>query len=242
LVSTFAFLEYFESTPVILFWAASTIYCFVHVFLSVKYRDEGGFRSWELAQASSHEALRLSQLSLLILRAVDDEAALSLALGALGNRVTNFFIHIMERYLGLTLKAIGFVGIAWLTVYLVVAWVSLLFGPKYLYWSVDWLNSARQWLSSFLPFLNGTAFAAISLIAFSGLSKSMYGRELLFGPLTCTINSQSVPDIVTSRVRCVTLNQGRRPLRHMIYDDENCIYKIADWLEEQLGTSNTMIQ
>jgi hypothetical protein len=58
----------------------------------------------------------------------------------------------------------------------------------------------------------------------------------MMGPITCNISSHSTPDILNSRIRCVTLDPGRkRPLRHKIYEHDACVDSIVSWFDDQLN-------
>jgi hypothetical protein len=81
---------------------------YAYDFLMNALRDISGYREHDLAQRSSLQGFHRANTNALILRAVDDEAALTLALGAIGNRLANFLSDALERSAG-----IGFNVVFW---------------------------------------------------------------------------------------------------------------------------------
>lgn len=156
----------------------------------------------------------------LIIRAVDDEASLTLAAGAIANRLTNLM----------------FVSGAGLTF-----WIGTLIAPLILvqYWNHDLQDTLRNY--SAVLFYIVVAFPAIFflLLAACGVFKAVYGRELLFGALRAEINSQSVPDIA-GQIAAFTLPPVRSRnahLRHSIYDEEMVIPALVTWIHASIGPS-----
>jgi hypothetical protein len=193
-----------------------------------KYQDVR--RATTLARATSHEGLRHAAENVLILRGVDDEAALALALGAIGNRIATWAARVLERFyhylMTLWIIAIGCLGVA------------ALFTSERATADEAWLIGS---LHLFVIVLFAASVAAVLLMVLAGLFKAVYGREFLFGPIACNVSSHSVPDIIHNRVRCITLDQARkRILRHQIYDEHSCTSKIADWLDEQLHSKDNV--
>jgi hypothetical protein len=156
----------------------------------------------------------------LIIRAVDDEASLTLAAGAIANRLTNLI----------------FVSSAGLTF-----WIGTLLAPLILvqYWNEALQNALQNYSAVLFYFV--VAFPAVSflLLAVCGLFKAVYGRELLFGALRTEINSQSVPDIA-GQIAAFTLppvRSGNAHLRHSIYDEEMVIPALVTWIHASTGPS-----
>lgn len=204
--------------------------------------------------------VRLTSLSssvrkhpLLILRAVDDEASLSLAAAAIGNRIStligNWSFVIVMVLLGLVILSL--LSILFLSASATLVGVGS-FEDNFEAW-VDW------WFVHFpLRGLFGGTYASIGafvcFVAFlvaPGVFKSAYGRELLFNSQGCQINSQSAPDSIdrhsefrsdserSSWGMMVTLHQteeARRGLRHGLYGDPQCAERIAEWLQLELAS------
>jgi hypothetical protein len=154
----------------------------------------------------------------LIIRAVDDEASLTLAAGAIANRLTS-------------LMFVSGAGLAF--------WIGTLLAPVILvqYWNDDLQNTLQN--HSAVAFYVVVAFPAISflLLAACGIFKAVYGRELLFGALRVEINSQSVPDIA-GQIAAFTLPPVRSRnarLRHSIYDEEMVVPALVAWIRASIG-------
>jgi hypothetical protein len=152
---------------------------------------------------------------LLVLRAVDDEAALSLAAATIGNR----FSRLLERSSYKLSMLIRFFFISLVVLVLVLIAISF-------FWSLDQFKaSASAFMTPFLAFLQPVsdfmawafktrflqpifsfegfpAFAKDLVVAFfaflflPGVFNSAYGRELLPIFQGCEINSQSAPDSI----------------------------------------------
>jgi pimeloyl-ACP methyl ester carboxylesterase len=111
----------------------------------------------------------------LILRAIDDEAALSLAAGALTNRLSGLVIKVAQV-------------------------VMLLLGCILL--SIVTLGWHAEWAVSTIFSLNVIIWAAAAGLQ---LSRGVFGRELLFGSmLSCEVNCQQSPD-VSGEIDVITL-------------------------------------
>ena len=154
----------------------------------------------------------------LIIRAVDDEASLTLAAGAIANRLTN-------------LMFVSGAGLAF--------WIGTLIAPLILvqYWNHDLQDALRNY--SALLFYVVIAFPAVSflLLAACGVFKAVYGRELLFGALRAEINSQSVPDIA-GEIAAFTLLPVRSRnarLRHSIYEEEMVVPALVAWIHTSIA-------
>jgi hypothetical protein len=159
------------------------------------------------------DATRFGQLvsaqaqRLLVIRAIDDEASLALALGTI-------FYYVATR----TIK--------YLFAVLPIVFSLLSFMLGSLLWeSGGWLSIAA----------NVAGNALIILLGALAVSRSVHGRELAVSPMECQINTQSVPD-ATDLSRIVTLiSHGYvKSLRHGIYEHENCTRAISDWIRSQL--------
>jgi hypothetical protein len=158
-------------------------------------------------------ATRLGELTsaqrLFVIRAIDDEASLTLALGAILNYVTARSItYVLLLYL---LQALMLIPVA----LSVPAWVTMA-----LY-------------SGFVAF--GILALGIILFVMLMVSRSVHGRELAVSPMECQINTQSTPDgRGLSAIITLVRRTYVKSLRHGIYDHEDCAKAISDWVRSQL--------
>jgi ABC-type sugar transport system permease subunit len=166
------------------------------------------------ASSLSHLTRRL-QHRLLVIRAIDDEAALVLAAGAIGTRLSAAVSRLILVSSGWTLLLLIFSFPVIVAMSLILPVVS------------DRLFNVLA-LSLVILFI---APWIIPLLAVGAKSfRTVYGRELWSG-IDCEINSQSVPDVAGTHTRVITLPQwqyrGRR--RHMLYDAPECAGLIMNW-------------
>jgi hypothetical protein len=167
------------------------------------------------------EAARIGSLGsaqrLLVLRAIDDEASLTLALGTMLNYVIPNIVKI---------------GGTMLVLY-VLAW-GLLHVLGYMQYMPSWLRD------SFIGLLIGSCTITISLVGALMLSRSVHGRELALASMECQINTQSTPD-GNNLCQVVTLIPDRimlgKSLRHGIYQYDDCARVIAKWVRSQLAAN-----
>ena len=185
----------------------------------------------QLILASALPGMLSPPRSLLVLRGVDDEAALALAAGAGGARLSRVLMTMLTR---LDI-AIVWTLVALSILILVAAAVSLVLGggvgP-----AVMFLESLSLW-----------ALVAVDLIALVlvclplGLTltvlmccalKSVHGRELMHGSVVLDVVSNSVPDSL-GEVDAITLPHDRRSrqgLRHALYNHPEVPRFIVAWL------------
>jgi hypothetical protein len=157
----------------------------------------------------------MSVKRLLVVRAINDEASLLLALGTIVNY--------------LTMKTV--------TLIVIIYWIiNLLLTPHlFVEWG-SWLPEA-SWEPGWTYVVPLGAFTAI--IIFLGvvllLSRSVHGSELPIAPMECQINTQSVPDAndLSQIVTLISHGYVKSP-RHGIYEHENCARAISDWIRSQL--------
>jgi len=198
------------------------------------------------------ELVQLTSLSpsvrkhpLLILRAVDDEAALSLAAAAIGNRLSALIGLWSYRILVATM-----ILILPILIFSLLFVTGEFFGWKFL---VDFGNKVDEYFDWAMVSTKGGLISVplwamyvggfsgfIALFLAPGVCKSFFGRELLFNFQTCNINSQTTPDSIDRQSEfhlgsewgvVVTLaNESRRGLRHGLYNDPQCVERIAAWL------------
>lgn len=160
-----------------------------------------------LAEATRLEALTKLGRRLLVLRAVDDEAGMALAAGAIGNKMTSGLVLLTDRhaktlfFAACIAAAVGFVAKS----LLVVVAASVV---------------------GLMP------FAGFVLLVLAGVFRSCFGIELLFGTAFCEINSQSFPD--GSGGAAITLKAPGQTLRHSLTEDVTCPLTIAMWVNRVL--------
>ncbi len=160
-----------------------------------------------LGEVVSAQAQRL-----LIIRAIDDEASLTLALGTI-----------------LSYSIIGFIGIVG-TIIATTTFAPPFIIPRLL---------IRGWMGWKVVPLAADIMAALILILFGilVLARAVYGRELSWSPMECQINTQSTPDAIgLSKIVTLVPRTFVESLRHRIYDYEDCVKTISDWVRPQFCT------
>jgi hypothetical protein len=165
--------------------------------------------------AALENVTRLGELAsakrLLVIRAIDDEASLVLALGTILNYAT-------ERLIENLLYLFG------------VLTVVTLFGYKW------WPGVFSMWAYP----LSLAGFIVFTLLLFGALmvSRMVHGRELAISPMECQVNTQSAPDAADlSQIVTLVSRKYVKSLRHGIYEHENCASAISDWVRAQLGAA-----
>jgi hypothetical protein len=152
---------------------------------------------------------------LLIIRAIDDEASLVLALGTILNYLTRTFLH----YLTITLA--------------VITW--FFFAGR---WIVPSLGKVHD--TVFVPMAGGWGVLIILLFGMLAVARSAHGSELAVSPMECQINTQSAPDAVgLSKMVTLVRRTYVTSLRHGIYDHEDCGKEISDWVRSRLCVPTT---
>jgi pimeloyl-ACP methyl ester carboxylesterase len=166
--------------------------------------NEWGYKPDRLANSTYYRPPNRERW-LLVLRGVDDEASLSLAVGAFGNRVTNYLLQIVLPSGMDFLFAIG--GFLLSIPLLSGLWQELVWAALLL------LTASLMWLP--------------------GVFRRVFGKELLFGAWRCEVSSNSVPDLVQG-VEIVTFQHRPRDistgLRHYLHGHPDVIPKIVEWL------------
>jgi hypothetical protein len=164
---------------------------------------------------------------ILVIRAVDDEASLTLAFGAILNRLVPT----------ITFWIVG--------MFFWAACISFYYSTFKL-WMRGIPNHEDEAIGTtigralFAGILSSDWWIAVSVIAgvsyvAIALGRSLYGREMAMAPLECQINSQSAPDGAhLSKVVTLVSAERVRGLRHGIYDFDACASTIAQWACEEL--------
>jgi hypothetical protein len=155
---------------------------------------------------------------LLVIRAIDDEASLILALGAILNYITVKFIMLVYWIMA-TLPVSVLLGLIFVLIY---QRSPVNHGPT---WYIDVVGLL---CSAFIVMLFGVLAA----------SRLVHGGELAKSPMECQINTQSAPDAIDlSQIVTLIWNKYVKTLRHGIYEHDNCAHVISDWVRSQLCAS-----
>jgi hypothetical protein len=204
-----------------------------------KWRNKNTAKVDEFVERTSLSP-RVREYPILVLRAIDDEASLSLAAAAIGNRLSlalerwsyRIFLPLLILLVGVPISLIS------------IATVFQIETPLNTY-----MDQFESWWA--FPVASLLIFWPVLLLV-PGAFKSGYGRELLFNARGCEINSHSAPDSIdrqselqsasestpSSWGTVVTLHQTaevRKGLRHGLYNDPQCADRIAEWLKSELG-------
>lgn len=204
----------------------------------------------------SEELVRKSKLGfvdairLFVIRAIDDEASLTLAFGSILNRVIPKIFLLLP-----------FVGLAALLWSIASPIYFLFSGDRVLYneqdvrdWCFDVYSDACGFLEmqqleklyavffafrfSLSPLSSIVLLTGAALLFLVVLGRSVYGREMAFAPMECQISSHSSPDGINfSRVVTLPATPNRRR-RHGIYDRDDCIDEIARWIDAKCFGAN----
>lgn len=171
-------------------------------------------RPAKIADAAFYDLRKTPPARLLVLRAFDDEAALSLAAGAVATRIANLLAGKILFY-----------------PYLFIVLVSFLL-PALIPSLSDWAWSP----SAILRLIRESMYlglAALTIGIMGPMLKGVFGRELFLGAARCEISAESAPDIsdrvdVTTLNPCIFTDMIRR--RHALYDNEACRNAISEWI------------
>jgi hypothetical protein len=175
------------------------------------------------------ELVSVSAKRLLVIRAIDDEASLVLAVGTIVSYVTARVI----KYVYILLALLSVPGLISLLAKSAVGGVWLVFSFLPLRPSWTWLSGTDLSIS---PAIIQKYIASIALLVglFMG-ARAFHGRELARSPMECQINTNSTPDAKgLSGIITLVRRTYVRSLRHGIYDHEDCAKEISDWVRSQL--------
>jgi len=203
-------------------------------------------RPFTIAEETNYDSAGPHAPNLLVIRGVDDEAALALAFAAIATRINRV--------------AMGVIWILLLLFTFLLGWVDTL-AP----WVLIWLGHLDISSPSALPELHANimrpygwallaaAVSALMLVAVPALFRTWFGREFLIGAARCEVATDSVPDSTPSRI--ITLETPYyRPLpwvqverskqepsstlrmRHKIYNYPGCAPEIVRWVNEHFDS------
>lgn len=196
-----------------------------------------------LRQMSSLRAYATKSPATLVLRGVDDEAALSLSLGLIMTRLSRLLLNIITPLMLLgfavsfALRHFTYLSLP-ATLRGGLSFQSCLGPPPLGDLSPLLAEAAREYehklcIDSFIQLL--TIWAPIGLgglLLLVSLGLAAFGRELFFGTLYCEISTASAPDGKGS-IHIKTLehdSKERSRLRHKLYDNARCARTISDWI------------
>jgi len=152
---------------------------------------------------------------LLVIRAVNDEAALIMALGTIVNFLTERFILNVFTFVFPLLVGMGVIG-----------------------WQLDWLSMKSWWnVTIIVALMSGVIVLVIMMYSLLMTSRLVHGRELATSPMECQINTQSTPDGVGAKIVTLVRDTYAKSLRHGIYDHEDCAKTVSDWVRFRLETN-----
>jgi hypothetical protein len=204
-------------------------------------------RPFILAEAVNYDSVGPAAPNLLVIRGVDDEAALALAFGSIATAINRFVLRAMWKWINLLIIPLG-IGV------LVESFVRSGLDPDLFFERIFGDNPGTPVLILFL----GLGVAMVStfiLLLVPALFNGRFGREFLIGAIRCEIATDSTPDSV--RARIITLETPYQPLvpntsirptwrtalspqdfslrmRHKIYDHPDCVPGIVKWIKEHI--------
>jgi hypothetical protein len=179
--------------------------------------------SWQewpkrIADATPKDTSKLNG-RLLVLRGIDDEATLSLATGAVINRITRGMYNFSAFSL------FGWGGFAVFVPILIVTKVLESFAPSYSEEFIT-LTVSALWI------------VALVTLILASLARMVFGIELAVGAVRCDILFESVPDIDEVEVRTVGVGFRPRGLVHSLHEVPEVPKSIADWLCSAISHSS----
>jgi hypothetical protein len=188
---------------------------FITGLLWIAFRDKARQGRLDALQTATRLGELLSAQRLLVIRAIDDEASLTLALGAILNYITA--------------RSIAFI----LSLYCVL-WAIIVLGTL-VAWFLVGTFAVDVGVRTFVVVAGLCLTLTIILLGILIVSRSVHGRELAVSPMECQINTQSTPDAKgLSEIITLVRRKYVKALRHGIYDHEDCAKTISDWLRSQL--------
>lgn len=198
-------------------------------------------KPYRLAEATNYNAASLGD-RLLIVRGVDDEAALTLAFGAIANRLA-WAIH---RFIFAFL--ISLTGLA-------APILSYIF-PKpapHQRWDCSVVTNgfckdlgevvsvpaASFSIGEYASMINFAVLLLGTFILFApSLFRLVFGREMLTGTGQCDVSADAVPDLHGgATVHTIQEATVKRKLVHSIYDSDECPMLVAKWISNAVTSA-----
>ncbi len=187
-----------------------------------------GFLWWDSGRAPArqrhiddlNDATRLGEIvsaqaqRLLIIRAIEDEASLTLAQGT-----------ILVYAAAATIAGIG--AVLAFIFFRLLGLLSFAFSKFSLAPVLGWKVVALA--------ADTIAASTLSLFGILALARAVHGRELSWSPMECQISTHSTPDAIgLSKIVTLVRRIHLKSLRHGIYEHEDCVKVISDWVRSQL--------
>jgi hypothetical protein len=197
-------------------------------FKSAKLKQLAGqikawaWRPFMIAKLANYDSTGPLAPNLLVIRGVDDEAALILASGSIATAISRFAVRFLSSQ-----KAFFFV------------FLCSFIRPLLHNYIPGWLDHYALQPGSFLL----TSFVCFFLLAPS-LFNCVFGTEFLTGAVRCEIAHDSTPDSTLARI--VTLKTPNQEpsgqnsatstsnMHHRIYNYPSCVREIVKWISERV--------
>jgi hypothetical protein len=158
---------------------------------------------------------------LLVLRGVDDEASLSLATGAVLNRLTRSIYNAIASLLFGPLSLVAIIATA-------LAIVVLGQSTKHYGWAILFVPLSILWASG------------LTSLFLLSLARGVFGWEMSRGAMRCDVLFDSVPDLDDVKVRTVGVGSQTPGLVHSLHELEEVPLAIADWLRRMLSSMHRL--
>jgi hypothetical protein len=205
-------------------------------------------RPFTIAKKTNYDSAGPDAPNLLVIRGVDDEAALAFASGAIATRINHLTLGVLWKVaLLLTLVPLllevllGVVGAA----VLAGIGLDLVTGGGPIDKAFDTLNTlskqGREYQATYQALvLAGIAILVAVPVLFNGMR---FGREFLIGATRCEVATDSAPDSTRSRIVTLQtpyyqlvpwLKQAPRSMHHAIYNYPDCVPAIVKWINEHV--------
>ncbi len=204
-------------------------------------------RPFTIAEETNYDSAGPHAPNLLVIRGVDDEAALALAFAAIAARINRVAMGVIWKLLLLFMFLLGWVADT------LAPWVLIGLG----YLDINSPSALPEFHANIMrPYgwaLLAAAVSALMLVAVPALFRTWFGREFLIGAARCEVATDSVPDSTPSRI--ITLETPYyRPfpwvqaekskqepsstlrMRHKIYNYPGCAPEIVKWVNERFDS------
>ena len=207
----------------------AAFFALLFAYLGWQWRDDRRAPVRQRQINALNDATRLGEVGsaqaqrMLIIRAIDDEASLTLALGT----IVFYAIAGVIATVGIVAAQIIFAYLFYPYFLYSIIRVGIRFGLSSP--SLGWNIVARA----------ADIVAAIIVFLFSilMLARAAHGRELSWSPMECQINTHSTPDAIgLSKIVTLVRRTFVQSLRHGIYDYKECARTISDWVHSQVCT------
>ncbi|MGY3610156.1 MULTISPECIES: hypothetical protein [unclassified Bradyrhizobium] len=170
--------------------------------LNLQHPTSWQLRPRRLVEATSWDA-KLIDNHLLVLRGVDDEAALSLAAGAIANRLLRFVYEFVYRP-------------STMVIFLLLS-VTLMLSKE--------LGIAHV-IQSVIVLI------AVGCLFLPSLIRPVFGRELAFGAARCDASFESAPDANRAKIVTLRSRLGATHLIHSIHQHPEAPSVMVSWIVE----------